>query len=154
MKIKSATFFECKVRYEKTMEDGLQKKVTETYVVDALSFTEAESSIIEEMKPYVLSNNINDIEVTAIKIAPYKEVIFADTDSTADKFYKVRCDFISIDEKNGKEKKTAVYYLVQASSVEGARKRIDEAMGGTMIDYAIVSVVETNIMDVFEHETI
>lgn len=148
MRIKSATFYECKVRYEKTMEDGLNKKVTETYVVDALSFTEAEGRIIEEMKPYVSDN---EMDVTAIKIAQYKDVLFSDADKD-DKFYKVRCNFITLDEKSGKEKKTAVDYLVQAATVEGARKNLDEVMSGTMIDYVIVSVIETGIMDVFEHE--
>ena len=147
MRTKSAIFYECKVRYEKTMEDGLNKKVTETYVVDALSFTEAEGRIIEEMKPYV---GDKEMEVTAIKIASYKEVFFSDADKD-DKFYKVRCNFITLDEKSGKEKKTAVDYLVQAATVEGARKNLDEVMSGTMIDYVIVSVVETGIMDVFEH---
>lgn len=149
MRIKSATFYECKVRYEKTMENGEQKKVTETYVVDALSFTEAEGRIIEEMKPYVSDN---EMDVTAIKIASYKEVFFSDADKD-DKFYKVRCNFITLDEKSGKEKKTAVDYLIQAATVESARKNLDEAMSGTMIDYVIVSVIETSIMDVFEHYT-
>lgn len=148
MRTKSAIFYECKVRYEKTMEDGEQKKVTETYVVDALSFTEAEGRIIEEMKPYV---GDNEMDVTAIKIASYKLVLFSDAHHD-DKFYKVRCNFITLDEKSGKEKKTAVDYLIQAATVEGARKNLDEVMSGTMIDYVIVSVVETGIMDVFEHE--
>lgn len=148
MRTKTATFFECNVRYEKTKEDGMQKKVTETYVVDALSFTEAEGRIIEEMKPYV---GDNEMEVTAIKIASYKEVLFSEVD-TDDKYYKVRCDFITINEKSGKEKKTAVYYLVQAASVEGARKNLEESMSVTMIDYTIVSVVEAPVMDVFEYK--
>lgn len=147
MRAKTAKFFECKVRYEKTMEDGLNKKVTETYVVDALSFTEADGRIIEEMKPYV---GDGEMEVTAIKIASYNEVFFSDNDSD-DKFYKIRLNFITLDERNGKEKKTAVDYLVQAASVEGARKNMEEAMSGTMIDYVIVSVIETNIIDLFEH---
>ena len=148
MRTKTATFYECKVRYEKMMEDGMNKKVAETYVVDALSFTEAEGRIIEEMKPYV---GDKEMDVTAIKIASYKETFFSDADKD-DKFYKVRCNFITLDEKNGKEKKTPVDYLVQAASVEGARKNMDEVMSGTMIDYVIVSVVETSIMDVFEHQ--
>lgn len=150
MKTKTAIFFECKVRYEKMMESGEQKKVTETYVVDALSFTEAEGRIIEEMKPYV---GDKEMDVTAIKIASYKEVFFSNADKD-DKFYKVRCNFITLDENNGKEKKSAVDYLVQAASVDGARKNLDEVMSETMIDYVIVSVVETSIMDVFEHKNL
>lgn len=150
MRTRTATFFECKVRYEKTMDDGMEKKVTETYVVDALSFTEAEGRIIDKMKPYVGNRDMN---VTAIKIAPYKEVSFSDVDAD-DKYYKIRCNFITIDEYKEKEKKTPVDYLVQAASVEGARKNLDEVMSETMIDYVIVSVVETSIMDVFEYKTI
>lgn len=146
MRTRTGIFFECKVRYDKTMEDGLNKKVTETYVVDALSFTEAEGRMPGEMKPYI---GDKEIEVTAIKIASYKEVFFGDADSD-DKFYKIRCNFITLDEKSGKEKKTAVDYLVQAATVEGARKNLDEVMSKTMIDYVIVSVVETSIMDVLE----
>lgn len=108
MRAKTAIFFECKVRYEKMMEDGMYKKVTETYVVDALSFTEAEGRIIEEMKPYV---GDKEMEVTAIKIASYKEVFFSDAAfdfsdaASGNKFYKVRCNFITLDEKSGKEKR-------------------------------------------------
>lgn len=147
MRTKSATFFECKVRYEKTMADGMDKKVKETYVVDALSFSEAEVRIIEEMRPYI---GKSEMEVTAIKIASYKEAFFSDADND-DKFYKIRCNFITLDEKSGKEKKIAVDYLVQAASVEGARKNLDKVMSETMIDYVIVSVVETNILDVFHY---
>lgn len=91
------------------------------------------------------------MNVTAIKIASYKEVFFSDADKD-DKFYKVRCNFITLDEKSGKKKKTSVDYLVQAATVEGARKNLDEVMSGTMIDYVIVSVIETSIMDVFEYK--
>lgn len=147
MRTRTATFFECNVRYEKTKEDGKRKKVTGTYVVDAISFTEAEGRIIEEIKPFVSG----EFDVTAIKIASYKEVVFSDADSD-DKFYKIRCNFITLDEKSGKEKKTAVYYLVKAASVEGARKNLEESMSVTMIDYTIVSVVEAPVMDVFEYK--
>ena len=142
--VKSAKFYDCKVRYEKTLEDGYQKKVAEAYVVDALSFTEAEKRVIEEMSAYING----EIEVTAIKIAPYKEVVFSGK-AEHDKFYRVRCDFIVFDEKTNKEKKTAIDYLVQAASVESARKNLEEAMKGTMIDYVIVSLVETHIEDLF-----
>ncbi len=149
MKTISAKFFECKVRYERTMENGLNKKVTETYVVDALSFTDAESRIIEEMKPYISG----EFDVTAISIAPYSEAFLSDKDAD-DKYYKVKCEFITLDEKNGKEKKTSVHYLVQAASVECARKYTDEVMYKSMIDYNIVAVAETKILDVFVHEDI
>ena len=149
MRSRTTTWFECKIRYEKTMEDGTQKKVTETYTVDALSFTEAESSIIEEMSAYISG----EFEVRDIKKAAYGEVFFSDAPS-ADRWYKTKLQFITIDDKTEKEKRSNVNYLVHAASLPQAVKSIDEVMGGTMIDYVIVSVAETQIMDVFEHNKI
>lgn len=146
MRSRTANWFLCKIRYEKTMEDGLQKKVTEQYVVDAVSFTEAETRIIEQMSSYV-SGQFDIVEIDRCK---FGEVFFSD-EELADKWYKAKLKFITIDEKTEKEKRTTVYYLVQAGSFEGARKNIDEVMGGTMIDYVIDTVSETPIMDVFEY---
>ena len=146
MRSRTATWFECKIRYEKMMDDGLQKKVTEAYVVDALSFSEAEERIIEEMSSYISG----EFTVTDIKKAPYGEIFFDDS-KTADRWYKAKLQFITIDEKTEKEKRSSVNYLVQAGSFNGAVKSIDEVMGGTMIDYVIASVAETQLMDVFEH---
>ena len=146
MRSRTANWFLCKIRYDKVMEDGLQKKVTEQYVVDGLSFTEAEARIIEQMQQYISG----EFEVLEIDRCAFKEVFFSD-DATADKWYKSKLQFITIDEVTAKEKKTSVYYLVQAGSFEGARKNIDEVMGATMIDYIISSVAETSIMDVFEY---
>lgn len=128
------------------MEDGLQKKVTETYTTDALSFTEAEQRIMEEMSSYISG----EFDIKDIKIAPYKEIFFSDEDS-ADRWYKAKLQFITIDEKTAKEKRSSVNYLVNAGTLNGAVKNIDEVMGGTMIDYVIASVAETQIMDVYEY---
>ena len=148
MRSRTANWFICKIRYEKVMEDGLQKKVTEQYVVDAMSFSEAEARIIEEMSHYISG----EFDVVEIDRCVFKEIFFSDAD-IADKWYKSKLHFITIDEKTEKEKRTAVYYLVQGSSLENARKNIDEVMGGTMIDYVISGVNETKIMDVFEWQT-
>lgn len=147
MRSRTATWFECKISYEKTMEDGLQKKVKEQYVVDALSFTEAEKRITEEMSSYISGA----FDVADIKKATYKEIFFSD-EATADRWYKAKVQFITIDEKTEKEKRTNVYYLVQASTLQGALKNVDEVMGGTMIDYAIAAISETTVMDVFEYQ--
>lgn len=146
MRSRTATWFECKIRYEKTMEDGMQKKVTEAYVVDALSFSEAEERIIEEMSSYISG----EFTVTDIKKAPYGEIFFSDQEM-ADSWYKAKLQFITLDEKTEKEKRSTVNYLVQAGSFNGAVKNLEEVMGGTMIDYTISSVAETTLMDVFEH---
>ena len=147
MRSRTAIWFECKVRYEKMMEDGMPKKVVELYTVDALSFSEAEERIMEEMSSYVSG----EIEIADLKIAPYKEIFFADSD-LADKWYKTKLAFITIDEKTDKEKKTSVFYLVNAGNINSAIKNIDEVMGGTMIDYQTINVSETNVMDVFEYK--
>ena len=145
MRSRTAIWFECKIQYEKTMEDGLQKKVTESYTVDALSFTEAEKRIMEEMSSYISG----EFTIKDIKIAPYKEIFFSD-EEMADRWYKAKLQFITIDETE-KEKRTAVNYLVQAGTLKGAVGNIDAVMGGTMIDYVIASVAETTLMDVFEY---
>ena len=147
MRSRTAKWFICIVRYEKVQENGLQKKVTEQYVLDALSFGEAETRILEEMSSYVSG----EIEIVNINPAPFGEIFFTD-DDTSDKWYKSKLQFITLDEKTEREKKTNVTYLVQAGSLDGARKNIDEVMGGTMIDYVTVGVNETPLMDVFEYQ--
>lgn len=147
MRSRTAIWFECKVRYEKNGEDGMPKKVIETYVVDAVSFGEAESRILEEMGKYVGG----EIDVLDLKIAQYKEVFFADN-SLSDKWYKAKLAFITIDEKTDKEKKTSVYYLVNAGNIDAAKKNVDDIMGKSMIDYETKSLSETQIIDVFEYK--
>ena len=147
MRSRTSIWFECKVRYEKTGDDGMPRKVTETYVVDALSFSEAESRILEEMGKYVSG----ELEVCDLKIAQYKEIFFADND-LADKWYKAKLAFITIDAKPDKEKKTSVFYLVNAGNINSALKNVDELMGSTMIDYQTCNLTETHIMDVFEYK--
>lgn len=180
----TATWFECKIRYEKTMEDGLQKKVTEQYVVDALSFSEAEKRITEEMSAYISG----EYEITDVKKAQYKEVLFMSEgakmfhnevdemtralqkgdkqkaeevfhrpleqqDNTDTMYYKAKLQFITIDEKTEKEKRSNVTYLVEATSLDNAVQNINTAMRGTMIDYTKSNIAETKIIDVFEHKS-
>ena len=147
MRSRTTIWFEAKIRYEKMMEDGCLKKVTETYVIDALSFGEAENRILEKMGSYVSG----EIDVCALKIAPYKEIFFADS-NMADKWYVAKLAFITIDEKTDKEKKTRVCYLVNAGNINAAVKNIEEQMAGTMIDYDTFNVSETQILDVFEYK--
>lgn len=143
----SKNWFETIVRYDKAMESGEMKKVNETYVVDALSFGEAEENITREMSHYISG----DFDIKNINPVPYSEIFFSDKD-TDDKYYRVKLSFITIDERTQKEKKSKVTYLVQANSLEQARKNTEEVMNGTMIDYEFASVTETKILDVFEKE--
>jgi hypothetical protein len=135
-------WFECKISYEKTGEDGHQKRVTELYLVDALSFTEAEARIIEEMRPYISG----EFTVLDIRRARYNETFFNDG---GDRYYKVKIFLIALDEKSGTEKKTAIQMLAQASSIHEAIRVADEGMNGTLADYEISSVMETALIDTF-----
>ncbi len=137
-------WFECKVSYEKVLENGMQKKVTEPYLVDALSFTEAEARIIEEIRPYISG----EFTITDIKRAKLSELFFNDN---GDRFFKAKVMFISLDEKSGTEKKTAVQMLAQASDIKEALKVVEKGMEGTLADYSIASLAETSIMDVFPY---
>lgn len=183
MRSRTANWFICKIRYEKVMEDGLQKKVTEQYVVDALSFTEAEARIIKEMESYISG----EFDIVEIDRCVFKEIFFMDwamkvlendaeefekavrqqnkeavkkweEESLEQKFeksdsywYKSKVQFITVDERTNKEKKSNVYYLVEGTSLANARSNIDQVFKGNMIDYKVASIIETKIMDVFEH---
>ena len=140
------TWFECKIHYEKVMENGMQKKVTEPYLVDALSFTEAEARIIEEMTPFISG----EFTVSDIKRANYSELFPSDEES-ADRWFKCKLIFITLDEKSGAEKKTSTQVLIQAADLRDAVKKLDEGMKGTMADYQIASISETAIMDVYPY---
>ena len=141
------TWFECKIRYEKVMENGMQKKVTEPYLVDALSFTEAESRIIEEMTPFISG----EFAVKGVKLAGYSELFPSDEES-ADCWFKCKLVYITLDEKSGAEKKTTTNVLVEATDLRDAVKKLDAGMAGTMADYQIASVSETPIMDVYPYQ--
>ena len=147
MRSKTSTWFETKVRYDKTMDDGHEKKVTEVFVVDALSFTEAETKITEELSAYTSGETF----IKAITRAPYSEVLFSD-DSKDDKWYRVKLAFITLDERTEKEKKTLVTYLFQAANIDKARAYVKEVMDKTAIDYEVVSISETPVLDIFEHK--
>ena len=129
------------------MENGMNKNVTEPYLVDALSFTEAEARIIEEMTPYISG----EFTVSDIKRAGYSELFFSE-DANADRWFKCKLTFITLDEKSGSEKKTSTNVLVQASDLRDAVKKLDDGMRGRMADYLIASVAETAIMDVYPYE--
>lgn len=141
-------WFECKVIYEKPVENtAAVKKVPELYLVDALSFTEAEARIIEEMTPFITGT----FEVSDIKRAKYNELFFCD-EETADRWFKSKVYFVILDEKSGKEKKTANNFLVQAANLKDAVKKLEDGLKNTMMDYYIASMAETAIMDVYPYK--
>ena len=135
-------WIEVRARYDKMLENGSIKKVVEPYLVDALSCTEAEARVTEELKPF-LSGDFSVSNVGKTKIA---EVFW---DPSGDRFYKVKVDFITLDEKTGAERRSASYILVQASSFKDAYDNFEEGMKGTMADYEIEQICETKIVDVY-----
>ena len=147
MKTKFSKYFEVKIQYQKILENGKEKKVSEQYVVEALSFTEAEARIIKEMTPYVSG----DFDVVSEKIAPYNEIFLSDN-STDDKWFVSKVGFITLDEKTAKEKKQTFRYLVQAATSELALDYTKDMFSHGMSDYSIDSVQDTPTLDVFLHE--
>lgn len=140
------TWFECVIKYDKVQENGMEKKVSESYLVDALSFTEAEARIIEEMTPFISGEFL----VSGIKRSNISELFY---NEVGDKWFKCKVNFITLDEKSGSEKRTASYMLVYASTVDEADKNLKEGMKGTLADYEIESIKETKIMDVYPYNS-
>ena len=138
-------WFECKVRYDKTLETGLLKKVTESYLVDALSFTEAEERFLQEIEP-MMSGEYSVSDIKRAKIAE----LFESIDTTDDKWYKAKVAYIAYDEKKGVEKRTNQIMLIQAKDLRVAVQNLDKGMQGPMGDWDIISIAETPIMDIFK----
>ena len=137
-----ANWFECKVRYDKVQDNGSVKKVNEPYLVDALSFTEAEARIIEEQTPFISG----DFSVSAVKRTKISEIFYYEG---GDRWYLAKVAFITIDEKSGVEKKPNSFILVQATDFKNAVENFTKGMADTMADYEIVSIAETPLMDVY-----
>ena len=137
-------WFQCKVKYERNAEDGSITKVNEAYLIDALSFTEAEERINEEMKPYISGEFL----VADIKRARISELF---ENESGDRWYRSKIYFISLDEEKGVEKRIAATMFAQASTLKEAVEVIENGMKGTLADYEIASVTETNVIDVFKY---
>ena len=149
MKAITSTWFECQVSVPKTQGDGSVKVANEVYTVDALTFTEAEARITDEMQPYV-ANMVGGFNIKNINPAQYKEVFFSEKKDD-DKWFKMKVAFTTYDERTDKPKDSNVFYLVQADNSNRAQSYMNEVMRQGMQDYRIVSNVETRIMDVFQH---
>lgn len=138
-------WFQCKVKYDRNAEDGSITKVNEAYLIDALSFTEAEERINEEMKPFISGEFL----VADIKRARIAELF---ENESGDRWYRSKVYFISLDEEKGVEKRIAATMFAQASTLREAVDVIERGMKGSLADYEIASVVETNVMDVFKYK--
>ena len=141
------TWFSVRVMYDKVNEQGKDVKAKEVYLIDALSFTEAEARAIGELTPYISG----EMRVTAMKIEDIAE-IFNTEDESADRWYRVKAVFIQLNEKTLKQQKRAQISLVKGKSTEDATNRFHEGMKGTMADYEIHTVSETQFVDVFFYD--
>ena len=140
-------FYEVKIQHQTMQEDGKKKKVTEQYVVESLSFTEAEARIIEEMTPYI----DGEFDVVSEKIAPYNEILISDRIND-DKWFISKVSLITIDEGTAKEKKTSQRFLVQADTSQTALEYTNKLFDRSMTDYTIDAVQDTPTLDVFLHD--
>lgn len=138
-------YFLVKIRYDKMQENGIIKTVTEQFLVDALSFTDAEARITEEMKPYTQG------EFMVSAISRYK-VSESFLDESGERYYRCKLEFITLDEKSGSEKKQGAFFLVQSDTIENAKNIVVAEMKKTMIDYTIQKIEETKILDVFKQK--
>ena len=137
-------WFLVKIRYEKTVEDGKIVKVSEQHLIDALTFSEAEARINEEMIPFISGEFIT----SNISRARINELF----ESNGSKWYKAKVYFISLDEEKGVEKRTATTMLVQADSVKDAWDVLEAGMKGAMSDYEVAGINETAILDVYKYK--
>ena len=134
-----ANYFEVKITFDKTLENGKEKKVSELYLVDAVSFTEAETKITAEFSP------LPNFKVKSIRQYKVAEIVNK-TNLDDSRYFKCKLNFITLEEKSGKEKKTAVYMLVDAETLDKAKALLVEHMKSIMADYSIEKIEDTKIM--------
>lgn len=139
------TWFECTAKYIKMDESGREKKVSETYLLDAVSFTEAESRIYKELQTMVSG----EFAVSKIAKTKISEIIPSDN---GDRWYKAKVAFITVDEESGKEKRTVQNVLVFSDNIKEAYDQIIEAMQGMMADFEISGINESTILDVYPYD--
>lgn len=142
---RTGNFFEVIVKVLQTQEDGSEKKVREVYAIEASSFTEAEASIAKNIAATGVW------EIANINPTPYREV-FLSNGAEDETSFKAKIEYITIDKKTEKEKRTKVVFLIQASSIKTTQHYVEEIMGRTQIDYRNVAIVKTPVLDVFLHK--
>ncbi len=141
-------WFECKVSYERQADSMGMKKVSESYLVDALSFTEAEERIIKEVRPFV---SVGELDVVNIRRARIAE-LFLNEEAEDDRYFRAKVNFITVDEKSGSEKKTSATMIVKSDSLPNAVTELKAQLDSQMASYEIAAVTDTQILDVFQYE--
>ena len=142
----TANWFEAKVKYMKVTEDGREKKVNEAYLLDAMSYTEAESRIMHEMESVISG----DYYISSLKKSNITELVPSE-DENDDRWYKAKVNIIDADEVSGKEKSTGQYYLVAASNINKALENLEKSLASFVVPYEIASLTDTQFMDVFPY---
>lgn len=142
----TANWFEAKVKYVKVNEDGREKKVTESYLLDAMSYTEAESRIMKEMESVIKG----DYYITGLKKSNITELVES-VDENDDRWYKAKIAIIDADEVSGKEKSSNQYYLVAAANIKRALENLEKSLATFVVPYEIGSIADTQFMDVFPY---
>ena len=141
-------WFECKVSYERQADSMGMKKVSESYLVDALSFTEAEERIIKEVRPFVLVGELDVVNIRRARIAE----LFLNDEAEDDRYFRAKVNFITVDEKSGSEKKTSATMIVKSDSLPNAVTELKAQLDSQMASYEIAAVTDTQILDVFQYE--
>lgn len=139
------TWFECKVKYVKISESGKEQNVTENFLLDAVSFTDAETRMIRQMQEMVRGEfSVIDIKKSKIaEVFPYEN---------GEWWFKATINLVTIDEEAGKEKKLRTYYLVMADDIKEALERLDESLSYLVIPYVVSSLAVSTIVDVFPYQ--
>ena len=140
------TWYECKVKYLKIDQGGFERKVNDNYLLDAISFTDAEARIFHQMNQ--ITNG--EFQVMNIKKSNITEVIPSET---GEWWYKAKISLITIDEEGGKEKKVNNYILVMADDINHALKRLEEGLSYMLVPYVATSVQLSTIAEVFPYDS-
>jgi len=139
------TWFESKAKYMKTTESGKEQMVTENFLLDAVSFTDAETRMIRQMQQMVKGGEFTVVDIKKSKIAevfPYDD---------GEWWFKVTINLVTVDEEAGREKKLRTYYLIMADDIKQALQRLDESLSYLVIPYVVTSVAVSTIVDVFPY---
>ena len=142
----NANWFEAKVKYVKVGEDGKEKKVSELYLLDAVSYTEAESRITEELRKMIKGN----FNIVGLKKSNITELVESN-DENDDKWFRSTVAIIDADQISGKEKKSNQYFLVAGSDINSALSNLQKSLSTYVVPFEIPSVKDTNFVDVFPY---
>ena len=134
-------YFEVCVKFDKMQENGTVKRVSEKYITEALSLSEAEAVVTKEVQPYISG----EFFATSAKRTKINEIF----NLGAERYYLAKVAFISMDEKTATEKRSVSQILVGASNFREALDNFIEGMKGTLADFELISLAETPIIEVY-----